>query len=238
LRLAGSPARQVFIMPPLEQFLSSISEFLQDHAVKILTSAILVGVGWWLGFRRAKANWKKREFFDRVNISLNYIDDGTLIIRTLAETTCEKIFLNSAASETIQKAARKTTTADPLLPLPKDDYWYYLNAVLNELSEQFAVGALRKEQGQPVRAERYLVCLTSEAAGQIRMRKVRAMVIRKSLLLNLPTDIPTKTTLTAASVATPKFSSPNHATRWDTLRFMAAEYARSPWRFIEVDLCA
>lgn len=229
-------------MPPLEQFLTTISDFIKDHAVKILTSAILIGVGWWLGFRRAKANWKKREFYDRLNISLNYIDDGTLTIRTLGETTCEQIFLNSAASDAVQRAARQTTLADPLLPLAKEDYWYYLNAVLNELSEQFAVGALRKEQGQAVRAERYLVCLTCEADGEVRMRKIRAMVIRKSLLLNLPTETPPSSSLTMtsapASGSTPKFSSPHHATRWNTLRYMAAEYICNPWRFIDVDLCA
>ncbi len=228
-------------MPPLEQLFHTLSGYVQDHAVKILTGLVLMGIGWFVGFRRAKINWKKREFFDRLNVSLNFLDDGTLAIRTLSEKTCEDVFLNSAAADAIQKAARRTTAADPLLPLPKDDYWYYLNAILNELSEQFATGALRKEQGQPVRAERYLVCLTSEAAGEIRMRKVRAMVIRKSLLISLPSEaVPSQTTKEAPHVPplkTPKFASSNHATRWETLKFMSAEYQRNPWRFIEVELC-
>lgn len=229
-------------MPPLEQLLHTLSDYVKDHAVKILTGLVLMGIGWWIGFRRAKANWKKREFFDRLNVSLNYIDDGTLVIRTLSEKTCEDVFLNSAASDAVSKAAKLTTPADPLLPLPKDDYWFYLNSVLNELSEQFALGALRKEQGLAAHGERYLVCLTSEAAGEIRMRKVRAMVVRKSLLVNLPTDPPAARTMTASphvpTMSMPKFASSNHATRWDTLKFMAEEYQRNPWRFIEVDLCA
>ncbi len=229
-------------MPSLEQFLHTLSDYVKDHAVKILTGLILMGVGWFLGFRRAKANWKKREFFDRLNVSLNYIDDGTLMIRTLAEKTCEEIFLNSAAATAVQHAARRTTAADPLLPLSKEDYWYYLNSVLNELSEQFSAGALRKEQGHAVRAEKYLVCLTSEVAGDIRMRKIRAMVVRKSLLVNLPAQTPEQITLQQTpqvpAISTPKFASPNHATRWETLRTMAGEYQRNPWRFIEVELCA
>ena len=55
-----------------------------------------------------------------------------LLIRTLLEKSCEEIFLNKVAVETIVAAARKTTERNPLLPLPKEDYWYYLNAVLNE----------------------------------------------------------------------------------------------------------
>src|SRR5438046_9138586 len=100
-------------MPPLEQLFHTLSDYVKDHAVKILTGLVLMGVGWFVGFRRAKANWKKREFFDRLNISLNYIDDGMLMIRTLAEKTCEDVFLNTAASDAVQKAARKTTAADP-----------------------------------------------------------------------------------------------------------------------------
>lgn len=228
-------------MPPLEQLFHTLSDYLKDHAVKILTGLVFMGIGWFIGFRRAKANWKKREFYDRLNVSLNYIDDGTLVLRTLSEKPCEDVFLNTAASDAVQKAARRTTAVDPLLPISKEDYWYYLNSVLNDLSEQFAVGAMRKEQGQTVRAEKYVVCLTSEAAGEIRMRKVRAMVIRKSLLLNLPGEPPQPRTLKDAPhvppLAPPKFTSSNHSTRWETLKFMAAEYQRNPWRFIEVEFC-
>ena len=229
-------------MPPVEQIFHTLSDYVKDHAVKILTGLVLMGVGWWIGFRRAKANWKKREFYDRLNISLNYIDQGTLAIRTLAEDTCEKIFLNTAASDAIQKAARRTTSSDPLLPLPKEDYWYYLNSVLNALSEQFSAGVLQKEQGRSVLVERYVICLTSEVAGDIRMRKVRAMVIRKSLLLRINSDVNTdkksETDSPNEKIPTPKFASPNHTTRWETLKFMAAEYQRHPWRFIEAELCS
>lgn len=229
-------------MPPLDQVLPVLSDYIKDHAVKILSGLMLMAFGWWIGFRRAKANWKKREFYDRLNVSLNYIEDGMLMIRTLSEKNCEDVFLNTAAAEAVKQAAKQTTAADPLLPLPKEDYWYYLNSVLNDLSERFAVGALRKEQGSAVHGEKYLVSLTSETTGEIRMRKVRAMVVRKSLLLNLLTEPATPpvvvTTLSNSTVSTPKFASPNHTTRWHTLLFLAAEYQRNPWRFIEVELCA
>jgi len=212
-------------MPPLEQFLETLVDYLKDHAVKILTGLVLMVVGWYLGRRRARHDWQKQTFLDRLNISLNTIQEGQLLIRTLSEKPGQDVFLNTQAAAKVIEAARKTTPTDPLLPFSKDDYWYYLNAVLNELSEQFAVGHLRRDLGAPVTMARYLLCLTCECHGELRTRKVRAMVIRKDVLTKLP------------EVA-PKFSATHHSTRWTTLQMMAAEYGQRPWRFIEVELSA
>jgi hypothetical protein len=209
----------------MQQLINTIVQVLEEHGIKVLVGLVSIWVGWLFGRRRAQANWKKQEFLDRLNVSLNVIDDGTLKIRTLSEKRCEDVFLNSVAAETVQKLARQTTATDPLLPIPKDDQWYYLNAVLNELSEQFALGHIRRDLGVTVQTEAYLVCLTCEQFGEIRTRKVRAMVVRKSLLTNLPKEMP-------------KLKASHHTTRWTTLQFMAAEYAKNPWRFLEVELSA
>ena len=196
----------------------------REHGIKYLLTALFGAVAWWLGNRRAKANWRKREFADRLNVSLNILADGRLLIRTLLEKSCEAIFLNSAAVDAVLAATKQTTAADPLLPLPKDDYWYYLNAVLNEVSEKFAEGQVRRDLGLPVNSAQFLMCLTYESAGQLKTRKVRAMVIQKSVLLSLPTD-------------PPKFNSEHHITRWETLHKMKAAYAARSWQFIEVEIC-
>ena len=222
-------------MDHLEQFLDAVFQRVQNHWVELLTAAAFTLVGWFFGRRRARANWRKREFFDRVNFSLNSLGepaagpDGepgprTLRIRTLAEMNAGDVFLNTAARDAVTAAARGTTAADPTLPLPREDYWFHLNAVLNELSEQFAAGTLRRDLGYDVRCEPYLVALTCEAAGAMRTRKVRAMVVRRDLLLNLPAD-------------PPAFEAPSHVTRWETLQFLAAEHGRNPWKFLEVELC-
>ena len=209
----------------MQQLINTIIQVLEEHGVKVLVGLVSIWVGWLFGRRRAQADWKKQEFLDRLNVSLNVIEEGTLKIRTLSEKRCEDVFLNSVAAETVQKLARKTTATDPLLPIPKDDQWYYLNAVLNELSEQFALGHIRRDLGVPVQTAEYLVCLTCEQFGELRTRKVRAMVIRKSLLTNLPKEAP-------------KLTASHHSTRWATLQFMAVEYARNPWRFLDVELSA
>lgn len=210
-------------MPPLEQLVQTILDAIRDHAVKLITGLVFMGLGWYLGNRRASAAWKKQEFLDRLNVSLNTIQGGTLKIRTLSEKRCDEVFLNSAASETVKKLARQTTGADPMLPIPKDEVWFYLNSVLNDLSEQFAAAYLKHDMGGPVQSARYLIALTCESEGEMKTRKIRAMVIQKSLLLNLPQE-------------TPNFESPRHSTRWKTLQSMAAEYAKNPHRFKEVEL--
>lgn len=208
----------------LEQIGIHVVDTLREHFVKVIVGFLLMGVGWYLGRVRARNHWKKQEFLDRLNISLNSIDQGVLKIRTLSEKRCEEVFLNTVASETVTQLARRTTATDPILPIAKEDMWYFLNAVLNDLSEQFAPGALKRDMGGAVSCANYLVALTCETAGDIRTRKIRAMVIRKSLLTALPSE-------------TPQFTSDRHGTRWQTLQILATEYSKNPWRFMEVELC-
>jgi hypothetical protein len=197
---------------------------LREHGIKYLLTAAFGAVAWWLGNRRARAKWRRREFSDRLNVSLNILVDGKLLIRTLMEKSCGEVFLNSAAVDAMLAASRQTTAADPILPLPKEDYWYFLNAVLNEVSEKFAEGQIRRDLGLPITRGEYVLCLTYESAGQLKTRKVRAMVIRKDALLSLPTE-------------PPKFNSEHHITRWETLHKMKAAYAATPERFIAVEIC-
>ncbi len=197
---------------------------LREHGLKYLYTLAFGAIAWWLGNRRARARWRKREFGDRLNVSLNIVADGRLLIRTLLEKSCEAVFLNSAAVENVLAASKQTTAADPLLPLPQDDYWYYLNAVLNEVGEKFAEGQIRRDLGLPVTSGQYLLCLTYESAGQLKTRKVRAMVIRKETLLALPQEAP-------------KFTSEHHITRWETLHKMKDAYQKRPWQFVEVEIC-
>jgi hypothetical protein len=208
----------------IRQFVEILLDYVHDHWMKLATALLFMAVGWFFGRRRARAEWRKREFFDRVNISLNSIRDGVLAIRTIAEQSCSEVFLNKVAVEALIDAARHTTADDPLLELPEHDYWYYLNAALNEVAEKMSDGQIRRDMGLPVTTARYVICLTSECAGEIRTRKIRAMLIQKKLLLNLPAE-------------EPKFESPSHATRWKTLKYLAAQFSRTPHKFLEIEIC-
>ena len=57
----------------------------------------------------------------------------------------------------------------------------------------------------------------------MRTRKVRAMVILKKHLDNLP-------------ATQPVLEHASHTTRWETLKVMSEQYKKNPWQFIELDL--
>lgn len=208
----------------MQEIIETIFEHLEAHWVKFVTAAAFMALGWYFGKRRARAEWRRKEFFDRLNVSLNSFRDGKLLIRTLLEKTAQEVFLNSVASETVIDAARKTTEENPILPLPEDDYWYFLNAVLNEVAEKFSEGQIRRDAGGSVVTCMYTLCLTSECAGDIKTRKVRAMLVQTALLDNLPEKAPA-------------FEQQNHATRWMTLNQLAAARKKHPHQFLDVEIC-
>lgn len=207
-------------MAPL---IEGLVEWLQGNWVKAVGSLGLLALGWVVGRWRAQQRWRSKEFLDRLNFSLNLIEVGVLRIRTLIEKDCDDVFLNREALVRLRRVVGKTTPEDPLIPIYREEVWYYLNAALNEVSEKFAEGHLRRDNGLAVTTSRYLLCLTNEADGEVRTRKMRVMLIRKELLENLPADAP-------------RLESPSHATRWRTLQQMAKAYRQTPFKFIEVEL--
>jgi hypothetical protein len=207
----------------MDQLVSAVNDLITDHWVKFATAAGFTAIGWMIARWRNAAEWKQREFFHRINFSLNSIHEQTLRIRTLCEKSCADVFLNETAVRQLTAVAQQTTPGKPLIPLPKDDYWYFLNAVLNELSEQFADGLLAREAGKSVTSVQYVICLTNECDGDTRTRKIRALVTRRDLLTKLPDE-------------KPKFESPHHHIRWETMLHLAEMYKKEPWQFLDVEL--
>ncbi|MCH2200617.1 MAG: hypothetical protein MK102_01495 [Fuerstiella sp.] len=207
----------------MTELLNALQELLSEHWIKVLTAAGFTLAGWSVAHWRASRAWKRREFFERINFSLNSITDGTLRIRTLCEKSCSDIFLNTFAVQRLGQLIAKTTPNDPMVPIPREDCWFFMNSVLNELSEQFASGLLAREAGREVLSNQYLICLTNECDGHVKTHKLRAMVIRRELLLTLPEEAP-------------KFESPQHKIRWHTLQHLQKRHAIEPWRFLEVEL--
>ena len=207
-----------------QKTLTEIWHVLRDHWIQWLGSFILLGLGSWWGKRRARSEWGQKRFLHRLNISLNMFQDGHLYIRTLLEEDSEAVFLNHTAVALVEAAAHKTTAANPILPLHPDERWYLLNSVLNEISEKFAEGYIKRDLGLPVTAANYLVCLTYENAGELRTRKIRAMVIRKEVLLSLPEK-------------TPNFEKAHHATRYETLKILKTVYQKDTSHFLEAEIC-
>ena len=210
-------------MPSFAEILAGLSELIERHWLKAIFAVAVTLFGWWYARWRAQRDWKRREFFNRLNISLNSIDGGVLRIRTLLEDPLDQVFLNLAAADLVRKAAQHAEPGKPILPLPSEERWFVHNEVLNQLAELFAAGQLRHDLGVPTRSAIYVIALTCEKAGAMRTYKVRAMMMRKDALLSLPQEVP-------------QFERPTHSTRFETLRTLAAAYNDDPEQFIEMEL--
>ncbi len=192
---------------------ASILEFFSKFSQEITVSAIIAMVATIWFSVRAQQRWIKRSFFERVGVSLNYVVDGKLKIRTLQEQGCAEVFNNSSVVKQVMKAARKQKV-EGILNLPEKEYWYFLNPVLNAISEQFATGFVREEAGLGAQSQTYLLFLTGGSGPNMRQGKVRAMLIREELLLETATLKPT-------------FSNSFHELRWKTLQAARQEWVDS-----------
>jgi hypothetical protein len=189
------------------------------------TTILSFVAGRWWGKYQAKMQWRKKQFLGRIIVSLNSFTDGWLKIRTIFERSLEEVFLNTIAIDKVRAASLRTTVDNPLLPIAREDRWYLLNFVLNAVAERFSGGLMRYDAGQPLRPVTYLLFLTCEVVGEDRIRKVRAMMLRKDLLENFP-----------YGEDMPQLEQEWHRDRIVTLRRAAELYKKEPDNFLAIEI--
>jgi hypothetical protein len=194
-------------------------------AVFVCTTAASFVAGKWWGKRQAQRAWRRKQFLGRVVVSLNCFADGWLKIRTIFERSLEEVFLNPVAVQKVRAASQQTTRDAPLLPFAAEDRWFMLNFVLNAVAEQFSGGLVRYDAGGGPTPVTYLLFLTCEVVGEDRIRKVRAMMLRKEVL----EDFPYWDSL-------PKLEQEWHADRIATLRQAAEVYRKEPSHFLPIEV--
>ncbi|OYP29520.1 hypothetical protein [Rhodopirellula sp. MGV] len=208
----------------MNAIIESLLNYVAENWPELVWIVLAAATASYFAGKRSRSSWLRRDFMNRLNVSLTSIDEGTLRIRTILEMDVDAIFLNSSASRKIVSLAKQTTETDPLITIPKADCWFYLNAVLNEISERFSLGHLRRDAGESIRRVEYVICLTCERAGQVRTQKIRAMLVQKSLLENLPQ-------------VQPNLEQESHITRWETLQILADRYKTVPHYFLPIEIC-
>jgi hypothetical protein len=217
-----------------QQDQASWSKILNDLDVKKVLTGIIIFfgttvlsfvVGRWWGKHRAKKEWQTKQFLGRVMVSLNSFAEGALKIRTIFERSLEEVFLNPVAVDKIRRASLQTTVDNPLLPIEKKDRWYLLNFVLNAVAELFTTGLVRYDAGEPLKPVVYLIFLTCEVVGEDRIRKVRAMMVRKDQLVDFP-----------YWDGMPKLEQHWHEDRIVTLRRAAELYKKEPDNFLALEI--
>lgn len=211
----------------IDQLQDLVEDIISDHWMKLawfIIAAIGLGaIKRW----RDKRKWRLRQFLERVNCSLNIIEDGVLKIRTLFETSLGDILLaNHTAEKLVVKAVQRTTKEQPFLNIPESERWYVYNACLNEISERYSIGVLAADIGVPVKKSWYVFALSCEKDVDVRTQKIRILMAQENLL----------TRIGANQVSEPKYESPNHHVRWNTLRQMAAAHATKPEWFMRIEL--
>jgi hypothetical protein len=182
-------------------------------------------LGRWWGRRQAARQWRTRQYLDRVNVTLNIFAEGWLKIRTVFERSLEEVFPNPVAAAKVRSAAVRTSAGNPILPLAPEDRWYLLNFVLNTVAERFSGELMRYDAGQALRPVTYLIFLTCEVLTTGRMRKVRAMMVRKDVLEAFPYP-----------EAMPKLEQEWHNDRVLTLRNAAEVYRKEPSHFLAFEV--
>ena len=204
----------------------SILKVVLSIGVPVASTILSFIVGRWWGNYRARRQWEHKDFLGRIIISVNMLQEGRLRIRTIMERTLEEIFPNAIAVQKVRDAALKTTVENPLLPIAKDDAWFLLNFVLNHIAEHFTQGLVKMDAGQPVTKVVYAIFLTCEKVGDERIRKVRAMMLRKDALENFP-----------FADSMPELENPWHSDRILTLRKAAEVYRAQPEQFLMLEVC-
>jgi hypothetical protein len=169
--------------PGMDTLQAVINFFKQYGNVVSLVATWGIFVWVWRGKR---SDFARKEFIDQVNFSLNYVADGKLAMRTIAEASALDIWLNDSGAGKVRRAAKRTTEARPFIFLDDEaDMDFVYRAVLNVVSEQFAEAYLAQSMGLPVVSAVYRFMVTMERYGDIRTLKMRVLLVREADLETL-----------------------------------------------------
>jgi len=155
----------------------AIIDLLKNYGVVISLVLTWAAIGWvYLGKR---AHWMRKEFMGHVNFSLNYIVDGKLAMRTLAEVRAADVWLNDLGVNQVRRAADRTTSDQPFVWLSDPADMAFVNrAVLNVLSERFSGTYVAQSMGLPVETATYWFAITMERYDDMRTLKLRVLLVK------------------------------------------------------------
>jgi hypothetical protein len=156
-------------------------ELIKNYGSPVALVATWAAIA-WVWYKR-RVSWLRKEFINQVNFSLNYVVGESLLMRTLLETTAEKVWLNAWGVKKLMAAAARTTERDPFIRLDNAGDRDFINrAVLNVLSERFAETFVAASLGVPVKTAPYRFAITCEKYKDMRTLKIRVLIVEESTL--------------------------------------------------------
>ena len=211
--------------------MSNIVHFVTTEVVELFTTymshvviaVLLATITGYVVLWRERSEWRNAAFLSRINISLNLVHDGALKIRTLLEADVRNVVLSSYARRLIKKAACATSIEDPFLSFANtQDAWMVYNELLNTISGIYGTHFLAAAIQQPDTAEeRFLMALTWERDSDVKVQKLRVLLIQESTLDKITAEQLAKRAI--------RLEVASHETRLGTLQSMQKQYARGAW---------
>lgn len=202
--------------------------------MKLIGPVVGILIGWLWGQWQSMQAWSKKEFTSSIVLSLNSVElytsqeedtpVGSLKLRTLFERELRDVYPNRAMEDIVRSAGKETRPGDPILRFAKEDAWYILNSILNQISEQFAVGTMRADMGLEVDKKWYTFCVTFEHEESLQQFKPRILLIERECLQNFP------------ETGTFELESTYHTARVETLRKLKQEYTHNPYPFMDLEI--
>jgi hypothetical protein len=160
-----------------ESIWTTIAQF--DGLLGAVATWAVAGIIWY----KARAKWRSKQFIHVMNFSLNDVRNNALHLRTLFEDTAEVVLGSHVAADQLIAAANETTNGKPFVSMPSDDDWTFtLRACLTVLSEKSAHVYIAQAVGLPVKSATFVFGITCEKEEAVRTRKIRVLLIAKSLL--------------------------------------------------------
>ena len=193
--------------------------------VSLILAAIPIFWG-WQKFQRWRTKWEKLHFPDQIIFTLNSIDNNSLKIRTLIDTSLADCLQNEFGVAAVKKAAEKTSLNNPFIDVGEKN-WAVLNNLLNTVSGRFAEGFLAKDAGLPTTTLHYLLALTWERGDDLRTEKLRVMLIRKDHLQSFGSD---------EFRANLELELEHHSQRVETLRMMQELHTQGSEQIRQLEL--
>eukprot|EP01080_Neovahlkampfia_damariscottae_P000478 gene478-6888_t len=146
-------------------------------------------------FYQHQISWKKKNISSYVTCTLCILKtnpetgEKEFFLRTLFERHIkDMVYGNLQAMNILQESSKQTTMTNSWLVFPKDSSWIILNAILNQISEMFAVGHLGFDFNLPVHSDTYVYGVTYTRNPEIYMHKYRILLMKESTLLKLSPD--------------------------------------------------
>jgi len=186
--------------------------------------ALLGGVGLWRVYRR----YRRLGAFRRLRCSVVTVQQGTgqsgtLRVRTLCEIPVRQLACRRRTIAQLVAAAPRATLSQPFPRLDTDDVRELRTGIAVCVSSMTPTGHLQHACGVPTTVGEFVAGIVSDTERPPHQRRLRLLIVPRSLLENLPDE-------------TPEFEQVDDVSFWSWLQALARTWQENPLTLARVEL--